>query len=166
MVALLEADVKQSRKEAARKQHERILAHLDDVTGAQIGSAHAVSAIGGTFFLVENSRGLYDDENQLIEYKVTHSEFGWQCSCICGQAGFVNVHHKSGVCWHVRAAVALALEIGEAFGEVDKEEVSLDNLKSSNGIITDTGMLAWCADRAKGLPMIEQRMGLPAWMMR
>lgn len=95
-------------------QRANVYAHLD-VTSEQIGMAHACSAIGGTYFQVENSRGLTNDEGELIEYRVSWSyEYGYQCDCPSGKRGWANVHHKSGVCWHVRSACARAIEMREA----------------------------------------------------
>jgi hypothetical protein len=57
------------------------------------------------FYLVES------EHDSLVEYKVTYSEtFGFQCTCPSGLHGFWNVRHPSGVCKHVRWAVAASEE--------------------------------------------------------
>jgi len=93
-----------------------VSAHLVDVTPEQIGRCYAVVGPDGKkFYQVENSQGEFDAEGQLIEYKVTYSkELGFQCTCKSGQYGFANVKHPSGVCWHVRASVAAAIEEKQA----------------------------------------------------
>src|SRR5229473_1748944 len=86
------------------------------VTSEQIGMAHKVFGPDNVpFYLVENSHGELDLDNNLIEYKVTYSEeFGFQCTCKAGKEGFARCHNY---CWHVRAAVACAREEKQALAE-------------------------------------------------
>ena len=84
-----------------------VLPFISDVTPEQ--SARATRIIDEStmhpFYLVESER------DSLVEYKVTYSEtFGFQCTCPSGLHGFWNVRHPSGVCKHVRWALAAAEE--------------------------------------------------------
>jgi len=77
--------MEQAHKMFLSAQRARVYNHLDDVTSEQIGRAHEVRTNGSTFFMVENSRGEYDEEGNLIEYKVTWTpEYGYICQCMSG----------------------------------------------------------------------------------
>jgi hypothetical protein len=92
-----------------------IAANLVDVTPEQVGKCYAVVGPDGKKFYQVESSGTFDEHNKLIEYKVTYSkEYGFRCTCPSGRYGFWNVTHDSGVCWHVRAAVAAAIEEKQA----------------------------------------------------
>lgn len=90
---------------------EKVSKHIDDVTSAQVGMAYKVFGPDNkAMYLVENSQGLVDSEGYMIQYTVTYGARGFACTCKAGQYGFANVKHPSGVCWHVRAAVAASVE--------------------------------------------------------
>jgi uncharacterized Zn finger protein len=95
---------------------EHIAATISDITPEQIGAAHKVIAPNGkSFYKVESSK------DATVEYTVTKSKkFGFQCTCKSGQHGWWNVTHASGVCWHVRAAVACYLEEKQAMIEQER----------------------------------------------
>jgi len=95
---------------------EQITANISDVTSKQISKCSKVLdlATGEDFYLVENESGECD-EHGIIEYPVHFSlEHGFTCGCKSGQHGFSNVRHASGVCKHVRWAVAAYNEELEA----------------------------------------------------
>jgi hypothetical protein len=131
---------------------DRVKSNLSDVTNAQIGKAHKIIHFntGEEYYLVENSKGEFDDECQLIEYKVQYStEYGFTCTCKSGQFGFANVYHPSGCCWHVRASVAAWLEEEAALAEM-REKIEAEKK-------------AKIETQAHGKSTIEAQM--PAWVM-
>lgn len=90
---------------------QRIQQNLQDVTPEQIGRCHRIIGQDGkAFYLVENESGKFD-EHGCIEYKVAFSRLtGFTCTCPSGRHGFYNVRHVSGVCKHIRWAVAASME--------------------------------------------------------
>jgi len=87
---------------------EQITANISDVTSEQIGRCSKVIdlATSEDFYLVENESGECD-EHGTIEYAVRYDlTQSMTCTCKSGQAGFCNVRHASGVCKHVRWALA------------------------------------------------------------
>ena len=109
-------------------QRIRVSAHLDDITDENIGACHEVIGPDGkNFYLVENSNQQVDDDGMVIEYEVRWSrQYGYTCTCACGKYGFGNVTHPSGVCWHVRAAVAASMEKDGAFTAIAQEQAATD----------------------------------------
>ena len=95
--------------------YKQISSHLD-VTPQQIGAAHKVLHKDGNFYQVESA-------TTTDQYDVRYSrEHGYTCTCKSGQHGFSNVRHASGVCWHVRAAIACQMEEEIAM----REQISLN----------------------------------------
>jgi hypothetical protein len=91
---------------------EHIARHLNDVTPEMIGKVHAIFVGSKKIYKVQSSI------DTTKEYTVYRSKSrGYQCSCPSGQHGWWNVQHPSGVCWHVRAAVACRLEEKQALTE-------------------------------------------------
>jgi hypothetical protein len=113
---------------AVRHQRATVQAHLDDVTAEQIARCRK--------FVDETFRRCYfvrSQRNNEVEYQVTWSpRFGFQCKCESGQRGFSNVHHPSGVCWHVRASCAAARQEREAEARMLAQEppIEQDTLQS------------------------------------
>jgi hypothetical protein len=95
--------------------------NTNEVTGEQIGKCRKWTDNSRTsFYLVENSRGDLDPETfEVIEYKVTHDEKGFHCTCKAGQMGFA--HCKLGVCAHVVWSVACEKELREAMKLIEAE---------------------------------------------
>lgn len=101
-----------------------IAAHVADVTPEMIGKCHAVFVGSKKFYKVASSDGTK-------EYTVYRSKtHGFQCNCPSGQHGFWNVKHASGVCWHVRAAVACSIEEKRAM----REQEQMNTLKQAAGV--------------------------------
>lgn len=125
-----------------------IAQHIGEVSSEEIGRCHKVFGPDKkAFYQVENEAGHTDEHGDLIEYKVTYSkDHGFQCSCKCGEFGFWNVSHASGVCKHVRWSVAAALEEKAALKALAQEA---DEEKAA---------------QRKQIP-VEVRWNLPAWML-
>jgi hypothetical protein len=126
----------------------QIKSNLEDVTSTQIGKCTKVWDYQNheDFYLVENSKEECD-EHGIIEYPVRYSEeHGFTCGCKSGQVAFSNVKHPSGVCWHVRAAVACFLEEEAAMQEMAEAQAkvrhnaALPAVKLSR---TEAAMPAW-----------------------
>jgi hypothetical protein len=113
-----------------------VSSNLVDVTPEQIGRCYAVVGPDGKkFYQVENSEGKFNEAGEMIEYKVTYNkEQSFQCTCKSGQHGFANVKHASGVCWHVRASVAAAIEEKQALHDL---VVVQPEVKEMNILILD-----------------------------
>jgi hypothetical protein len=84
------------------------------VTPEQIGKAYKVFGPDNKpFYMVENSKGEYDEDGNLIEYTVkavkVNGKWNLTCNCKAGQNGRL--------CWHVRAAMACANEEKAAMAE-------------------------------------------------
>lgn len=154
---------------------------ISEVTPDQIGACTKIldCQTHTNFYLVQSES---DDQ---VEYKVTYSSKGFQCSCPSGQHGFSNTKH--GFCKHVKWSVADAEE--EKARETARLEriaaekhaksmgkslcSTLDCLQlasttfgqcaTHNGKVTDPGMLAWMQARREGKDINH---GAPAWMMR
>lgn len=124
-------------------------AHIDEITAEQLNRCTKIVGKTGTFYLVENSRGLYDAHG-LIEYAVEYDgKHGFMCTCEAGQRGFTGVtKHPSGVCWHVRASIAASIEERKALAE-QARKVEEDRREAER----------------QSVP-IEVRWNIPAWMMR
>jgi hypothetical protein len=111
---------------------ERVAQFVHLVTPEQLVRAHKIFGPDNkAFYLVENSKGEVDDEGNIIEYEVRYgSEKGFSCTCTAGQdedGPFSHCHNPSGLCWHVRAAVAAALEERGAL----KEQSRLNALQAA-----------------------------------
>lgn len=90
-----------------------IAATVADVTSEQIGKCHAVFVGSKKFYMVESSDGTK-------EYRVWRNSTGYHCQCESGKHGFWNVKHPSGVCKHVRWAIACHLEEKRAMAEQER----------------------------------------------
>lgn len=105
---------------------ERIKCNIQDVTSEQIGRCHKVwdHQTHEDFYLVENESGDFNEDGELIEYKVQYtSQYGFTCTCKAGQVGFSRItSHPSGVCKHVRWSVACWLEEEVAMQELNERE--------------------------------------------
>jgi hypothetical protein len=100
----------------------KVKQHISDVTSEQIGKCHKAFADGIAFYMVESESGDFDQDGELVEYKVTYSkQHGFSCTCPSGKHGFANVKHASGVCKHCRWAVACAIEEKKAMAELAAE---------------------------------------------
>jgi len=134
---------------------EQIKSNLEDVTSEQIGKAHKIIAFnsGEDFYLIENSKGDTDDNGDVIEYKAQYShEHGFTCTCKSGQTGFSNVRHSSGVCWHLRAAVACFLE----------EEAAMQEMIEAEQTAKAEGTL----QHPQEMPVVRRiEDSIPAWML-
>lgn len=130
---------------------EYVKAHLEEISCAEIGRCHKAYDFQTKqdVYLVENSRDLTDNEGNIIEYKVTYDkEHGFRCSCPCGQTGFSGVKHLSGVCKHVRASVACAIEEATALAEIARKEEERRQAE----------------EEARKATPIEVRWNAPKWM--
>ena len=87
--------------------------HTTSVTSEQVGRCSKVyGSDNKPFYLV------LSETDDLTEYKVTYTHtHGFSCTCPSGAYGFANVKHASGVCKHVRYAVAAAQEEKAALKE-------------------------------------------------
>jgi uncharacterized Zn finger protein len=99
--------------------------HLDDVTPEQIGRcSKKISQDQQPFYEV-----LSENDNvtayHVKGYQVTDSngkkQYSYSCTCPAGVEGFAHVHHRSGVCKHVRWALAAALEERNALAELARK---------------------------------------------
>lgn len=101
---------------------ERIKSNIADVTSEQIGKCHKIvdCQTMEDFYLVENEAGEFNEDGELIEYKVQYSSnHGFTCTCKAGLVGFSKITaHPSGVCKHVRWSVACWLEEEAAMQEI------------------------------------------------
>lgn len=105
----------------------RVQQFISEITPEQIGKCWKVYdyQTRQNFYQVENSHGDVDEHGDIITYRVRYSrEHGFTCSCPSGQNGFSNVKHPSGVCWHVRAAVAAAREERVAHAAIAAEQAA------------------------------------------
>jgi hypothetical protein len=95
------------------QQKNRVINDLN-VTNEQIGMCHEVIGPDNkSYYLVENSKGLLDENGNILEYRVSWSRtMGYQCQCEAGKWGFA---HCKNFCWHVRATVAAGMEKDNAF---------------------------------------------------
>jgi hypothetical protein len=108
-----------------RNQRKRIQSNLSDIGPEQIGACTLVwdDQKKENFYLVANSNGDLDEDDNIIEYPVRwNRETGFSCECESGKHGWWNVTHPSSVCWHVRAAVACAMEQDQAFNQIAQEQ--------------------------------------------
>lgn len=120
-----------------------------DVTPEQVGKCTKVYdfQLRQNMYLVENSRGITDNEGNIIEYKVTYDKkHGFRCSCLCGQYGFYNCKNY---CWHVRASVSCAIEETKALAEIARQE-------EERRIVEE--------EAKKAVP-VEVKWNIPAWML-
>ena len=108
---------------------ERVKNNISDVTPEQMDKATHIWGQDEEYYLVANSKGEFDEEGNIIEYKVQYShEHGFVCGCPSGLHGFSNVKHPSGCCWHVRAAVAAFLrEEAEVQEMAEAEKAAKEN---------------------------------------
>jgi len=122
---------------------EHIASHLEGITSTHIGMVHAVFVGSKKIYKVQSSI------DTTKEYTVYRSKSrGYQCNCPSGTHGWWNVTHPSGVCWHVRAAVACALEERKALAEQEQ----LNTLKQAAGVSytdVDCATLKRIAERNK-----------------
>jgi hypothetical protein len=144
-----------------RKQVE---SNLGQVSASQIGRCTKVY----DFQLRANIYMVLSERDDLTEYRVTYDkQHGcFCCTCPSGENGFYNVKHPSGVCKHVRWAVACAQEEKAALAALSaKQDLACPHchLPASDGTLKDPGMLAFIAARASGQDINQ---GRPAWMMR
>lgn len=106
---------------------KQISSNLISVTPEQIGAAHLVHIDGVNFYQVQSA-------HSIEEYDVKYSrELGYTCSCKSGQNGFANVKHPSGVCWHVRAAIAAQIEEKSAM----VEQIALNTQEQPTALLVD-----------------------------
>lgn len=125
-----------------------------DVTSAQICKAQKVIDFqtGEDFYQVESSTGDCD-------YDVRYDgEKGFSCNCAAGSAGFSRItRHPSGVCWHVRAAVACWLE-DEAMEQALEEanEAMAEKVAKQPTVILPI---------VRPLPVSSIEASMPAWVM-
>lgn len=130
---------------------EYVKAHLDEISAQEIGRCHKVFGPQGSFYLVENEAGDFDDNGQIIEYPVTYSkEYGFQCLCKSGLHGFANVKHPSGVCKHVRWSIAASIEEAEASAVIQRKAEEERRIAEE--------------EARKAVP-IEVKWNIPAWML-
>jgi hypothetical protein len=143
-----------------RKQVE---SNLGQVSSFQIGRCTKVY----DFQLKANIYMVLSERDDLTEYRVTYDKkhHCFCCTCPSGENGFSNVKHPSGVCKHVRWACAASAEEKAALAALSAKQDTCSHchLPASDGILKDTGMLAWMAARAAGQDI---NLGRPSWMMR
>lgn len=82
---------------------------ITEVTSEQIDRCHRIidEQTMEVFYLVQS------ESDDLVEYKVQYQTLPtkhYTCTCPAGLAGFAHVRHASGVCKHVRWALAAAQE--------------------------------------------------------
>lgn len=123
---------------------------LQDVTPEQIGRCRAVFTLKHKgFYLVES------ESEKGKEYRVAHKKgVGLTCTCKSGEHNFVNVKHPSGVCKHIRWAVACRLEEKQALAELEKAQ-KRDALLKAAGVSysdVDDATLARIAYRNRYTP--------------
>lgn len=120
---------------------------LQDVIPEQIVRCRAVFTLKRKgFYLVEseNKDGFF--------YRVAYKKgVGLTCTCESGKHDFANVKHPSGVCKHVRWAVACRLEEKKALAELEKREALLKATGVSYASVDDA-TLARIAYRNKFTP--------------
>lgn len=95
------------------KTPEHVKQYISTITPDQIGRAHKVYdyQVKQFVYLVESKSTVDELTGQPVEYRVTYTRtHGFQCTCPAGQEGFLSVRNKSGVCEHVRIALAAAEE--------------------------------------------------------
>lgn len=84
----------------------KVASHLDEITSAQLARClRCVEDNGEVWYQVtsESKAGTY--------YEVRYSaDFSFTCTCPSGQHAFGNVKHPSGVCKHIRWALAASME--------------------------------------------------------
>ena|SRR2546429_6372632 len=124
-------------------------AHIEEVNAEDLNRcAKIIDKTGKSFYLISNSRNLYDAHG-IIEYAVKYSEqHGFTCECKSGQYGFSNVNHPSGCCHHVRIAIAASIEDRKALALMANEDRRIVEEKAR-----------------KAVP-IEVKWNIPAWMMK
>ncbi len=131
--------------------------NIADITAEQIGKCHRVydCQSGRWFYQVENSRDLTDEQGDLIEYEVRRDIIHDQYTCTCpsGQNGFANVTHPSGVCQHVRWAIAAAIEESVALAE-QARKIDEDKVRHASELPI-----------VKAEDPIEVRWNIPQWML-
>ncbi len=94
--------------------------NLTNVTGEMIGHCSKWTEGGKSFWLVENEAMKLDPETfEVIEYKVTHDEKGFHCTCWAGLDGWA--HCKNGYCKHLAWALAAEKELREAMNLIAQE---------------------------------------------
>jgi hypothetical protein len=112
-----------------------VAAHISDITEEQICTASRFidESTMTPFYLVQSS------QDDLVEYKVTYSEtFGFACTCPSGLHGFWNVRHPSGVCRHVRIAVAAS----EDFKKLIKAQAEAEARIAAEKVPAPTTLIA------------------------
>lgn len=131
---------------------EYVETHTDEITAEEIcRCTKIIDKTGKSFYLVANSRGLYDAHG-IIEYAVRYNaKHGFTCTCEAGQRGFTGVtKHPSGCCQHVRAAIAASIEERKALAE------------QARRIEEDRRI----AEEAKKSVPVEVKWNIPAWMLK
>lgn len=137
----------------ASQVREYVKSHLDEISAQEIGRCTKVHdfQLKQDVYLVQNSRDLTDEEGNIIEYKVTYDKkHGFRCGCKSGQTGFSGVRHPSGVCRHVRASIACAIEEANALASIQRK------IEEERRIAEE--------EARKAVP-IEVRWNVPAWVL-
>lgn len=132
---------------------DRIKSNLGDITREQINKCQKVwdFQTNEDFYMVDSTDGTEVHE---VRYSTDH---GFTCNCKAGQVGFSKVtRHPSGVCCHVRWAVACWLE-DEAMEQEYQEaqEVLEEKVAKQPTVILPI---------VKPLPVSSIEASLPEWL--
>jgi hypothetical protein len=123
--------------------------HLEDISAQDIGRCSRVIGPDEKSFYLVLSR-----TDDFTEHKVTYDkEHGFRCTCPSGEHGFANVKHPSGVCHHVRSAIAVSIEERTALAAMTERRNEGARLRHAASL------------PAVSIPEpIEVRWSIPAWM--
>lgn len=132
----------------------QVKSNLDDVTQEQINKCQKIIDFqtGEDFYQVDSE----SDPNEVYEVRYS-TDHGYTCTCKAGQVGFSKVTvHPSGVCKHVRWAVACWLE-DEAMEEQYREaqEALAEKTAKQPTVILPV---------VKPLPVSSIEASLPEWL--
>ncbi len=125
--------------------------HLEDITAEDIGRCSKIY----DYQLQQFVYMVLSRTDDITEHKVTYDkEHGFRCTCPCGQTGFANVKHPSGVCWHIRASIAASIEERTAL-------TALTEKRNEDARLRHAASLP-----AVSIPEpIEVKWNVPAWML-
>jgi hypothetical protein len=113
----------------------RVRQYISDVTNEQIGlCAKYFDASGKSFYQVTSESDQFDENGDIAAYKVTYDENGFHCTCPSGQRAFSNVKHPSGVCKHVRFAMACEQEVRRAMAGLMPADLPYEEMHTATDI--------------------------------
>jgi hypothetical protein len=107
----------------------------NQVTEAQLNATHRVVDLTNkcVFFLVENSRGLVNDEGEIIEYKVKYDRNHHIIRCLPFNGPACPASEKGLTCWHMKAARQAAENFkAELKLKIEEQEKTLREIESDD----------------------------------